>query len=112
MTPHDHDHHHDHDHDAARHRRLRALVDEAAELPEEHWTAFLEAECPEDAALRGEARRLLEHARAASAERFLQPPAPTPAEVAATVTDSARGLGLGPPAPARVGKYQVVRRFA
>jgi hypothetical protein len=33
--------------DVVRHRRLRDLVERAAEHPAEHWRAFLEGACPE-----------------------------------------------------------------
>jgi hypothetical protein len=56
--------------DADRHRRLRDLVDQAAERPAAEWEAFLEGECPEDAELRTEALRLLVHVQAATAEHF------------------------------------------
>ncbi len=47
--------------DPDRYRRLRELVDRAAERPAAEWASFLERECPADPALRSEALRLLEH---------------------------------------------------
>ena len=61
--------------DPDRYRRLRELVDGAAERPTAEWAAFLEQECPTDPELQSEALRLLEHASAASAEGFLEPSA-------------------------------------
>lgn len=71
---------------------------------------FLEGECGADPSLKEEAMRLLEHAWAASAERFLELPAPTAEMLSATV--SSPGLEPGSADFAHIGKYQIVRRFS
>ena len=90
--------------DDGRYRRLRDLVDRAADLPESEWSAFLERECGPDPALLREALRLLEHGRAAGAERFLDY-STRPAE-----TPSATVSGLAE--PEHIGKFRIVRRFS
>src|SRR4051794_6844511 len=90
--------------DDGRYGRLRDLVDRAAELPASEWAAFLERECASDPALREEALRLLEHARAASTERFLDYSTRPPETPSATVPGTAE--------PDHIGKYKIVRRFS
>jgi serine/threonine protein kinase len=96
--------------DPERYRRLRELVDRAAERPAAEWVTFLERECPTDPALQEEALRLLGHAQAASAEGFLEPSAPTLVPGSVSMTQ-------GEPDPGsaeriHVGKYRLVRRFS
>ena len=96
--------------DPDRYRQLRELVDRAAERPAAEWASFLERECPADPTLQSEALRLLEHARAASTEGFLEPPAPPtePSSVSVAHGEPNRGSAE----PIHVGKYQIVRRFS
>jgi hypothetical protein len=96
--------------DPDRHRRLRELVDRAAERPAAEWASFLERECPTDAGLRSEVLRLLEHNRAASAEGFLEPPATTDGPGSVSVTHGE--VGPGSDEPIQIGKYRIVRRFS
>jgi serine/threonine-protein kinase len=97
--------------DPERYRRLRDLVDRAAERPEGEWRSFLERACPSDPSLRADALRLLENARAASADGFLAPGSAA-ATAAYTPTSDDTGLASCPTEPDQVGKYQVVRRFS
>jgi hypothetical protein len=96
--------------DTDRYCRLRELVDRAAERPATEWGSFLEREYPTDPALWSEALRLLEHTRAASAEGFLDPTAPTAEPGSGSPTHEERVSG--PAGSTDVGKYQIVRRFA
>ncbi len=97
-------------HDAGRHLRLRELVDRAADLPASEGEAYIERDCGADPTLRTDALRLLEHVRAASAECFLERPAPSVETSSPTV--SAPELGPSMAGSAHVGKFQIVRRFA
>jgi serine/threonine protein kinase len=96
--------------DPDRYRQLCELVDRAAELLEAEWTTFLERECPTDPDLRAEALRLLGQARAASAEGFLEPFAPTAEPNSVSVTQGEPDPGSAE--PTYVGKYRIVRRFS
>jgi hypothetical protein len=96
--------------DPDRYSRLRELVDRAAERLEAEWPTFLERECPTDPDLRAEALRLLEHARAASAEGFLEPSEPTAVPGSGSVTQEEPVPGSAE--PTHFGKYRIVRRFA
>jgi hypothetical protein len=95
--------------DPDRYSRLRELVDRAAERLEAEWPTFLEQECPTDPDLRAEALRLLEQARAASAEGFLEPCAPTAVPNSGSATEEEPDPGSAE--PTHVGKYPIVRRF-
>ena len=96
--------------DPDRYRRLRELVDRAADRPAAEWASFLERECPDDSALRSEALRLLEHALAASAEGFLETSVPSPE--GSTVTVEPGEPNPGSLEPIHVGKYAIVRCFS
>lgn len=96
--------------DPDRYRQLRELVDRAAERPAAEWASFLERECPADPTLQSEALRLLEHARAASTEGFLEPPAPPTEPSSVSVAHGEPNPGSAE--PIHVGKYQIVRRFS
>jgi serine/threonine protein kinase len=95
--------------DPDRYRRLRDLVDRAAERPSAEWASWLERECPTDPALRGEAFRLLGQAQTASAEGFLEPSAPTAVLSSVSVTQEEPVPGSAE--PTEFGKYRIVRRF-
>ncbi len=97
-------------HDPDRYRRLRELVDRAAERPAAEWASFLERECPDDPALRSEALRLLEHNREAGVEGFLEPDVPPTERSPVAVAHG--GSDPGSAEPIHVGKYQIVRRFS
>jgi hypothetical protein len=96
--------------DPDRYRRLRELVDRAAERPAAEWVTFLERECPTDPALQEEALRLLAHAQAASAESFLEPSAPTLEPGSVSMTQGEPDPRSAE--PIHVGKYRLVRRFS
>ena len=96
--------------DPERYSRLRELVDRAAERLEAEWPTFLERECPTDPDLRAEVLRLLEQARAASAEGFLEPCAPTAVPSSGSVTQEEPVPGSAE--PTHFGKYRIVRCFA
>ena len=96
--------------DSDRYRLLRELVDRAAERPTAEWASFLERECPTDPALQSEALRLLEHALAASADGFLEPPAPPTERSSVSVAHGEPNPGSAE--PIHIGKYQIVRRFS
>jgi hypothetical protein len=96
--------------DTDRYHRLRNLVDRVADRPEAGWASFLERECPTDPALRSEALRLLEHARAASAEGFLSPTALKAEPCFGSPTPDNCVLCLA--VPTDVGKYRIMRPFA
>jgi serine/threonine protein kinase len=102
--------------DADRYRRLRDLVERAAERPAGEWGAWLAGACPEDAELRTEALRLLAQGQAARAEHFLEPTmmSDTPGSDSETELYVSPGPEAEPgtPDPTRVGKYQIVRRFS
>ncbi len=97
-------------HDPHRYRRLRELIDRAAERPTAEWVAFLERECPTDLELQSEALRLLEHALAASSDGFLEPSAAPLESTSKSVTRGEPDRGSAE--PTHVGKYQIVRRFS
>ena len=99
-----------HSYDPDRYRQLRELVDRAAERPAAEWASFLERECPADPTLQSEALRLLEHARAASTEGFLEPSAPPTEPSSVSVAHGEPNPGSAE--PIHVGKYQIVRRFS
>jgi len=93
--------------------RVRALFDEAAELPTGERRAFLDAACPGDPVLRAEVEKLLAcDARLGAAEGedgFLQSPLvrpPSRTELSTSPLPPAEGE---PRLPERVGRYRVVR---
>jgi WD40 repeat protein/predicted Ser/Thr protein kinase len=97
-----------------RSQRVRALFDQAADLPPEERGAFLDAVCPDDAALRAEVEELLAHDAASPTgefeEGFLKSPlvcAPEPALLAAALS----AVGQESPLPAHIGRYRVLRRL-
>ncbi len=92
--------------DGKRHRMLRELVDCASEQPEANWSAFLAQQCPTDSALRAEALRILEHARRANKEGFLDL-SPTTVTLAPTSVAT-----QAPGEPTMLGKYEIVERFS
>jgi hypothetical protein len=96
--------------DPDRYRRLRELVDRAAERPASEWVTFLGRECATDPALQEEALRLLGHAQAASAEGFLEPSAPTVELGSVSMTQWEPDPGSAE--RSYVGKYRIVRRFS
>jgi predicted Ser/Thr protein kinase/ribosomal protein S27E len=79
--------------DEARYRRLRELVDRAADRPASEWEVFLERECGADPSLKAEAMRLLGHAREASIEGFLEPPPPATGSSSLSASDRGRDQG-------------------
>jgi serine/threonine protein kinase len=96
--------------DTERYRRLRDLVDRAAERPAAEWAAFLERECPADPTLRAEALHLLGNAPRASKDGFLDHYPTTMAPSSMAVGIQGRNLGLGE--PSKLGKYEIVERFS
>jgi hypothetical protein len=92
--------------DGERHRMLRDLVDSASEQPEANWSAFLAQQCPTDSNLRAEALRILENARRATREGFLD-------LSPATVTLPPTAVAIQAPGePTKLGKYEIVERFS
>ena len=92
--------------DGNRHRMLRDLVDRASDQPEANWSTFLAQQCPTDSALRAEALKILEHARRAIEDGFLDP---SPATVTLPSTAEAN---QGSGEPLKLGKYEIVERFS
>lgn len=81
--------------------RLSALYDEAAALPRTSWAAFLDARCPDDAAMRDELMRMLE--AAATGGPLDAPPHPLPAASAPIVDRLEAALK---------GRYRLIEQIA
>jgi hypothetical protein len=96
--------------DAARHRRISELVKRADELSPADWGALLAEECGADASLKEDALRLLHRLHASGEGDLLQPAPPSAGAAAETVTYAPTEHGSAE--PARIGKYQQIRRFS
>jgi hypothetical protein len=94
--------------DPDRYRRLRELVDWAADQPAAEWATFLERQCPADSVLQSEALRLLKHAQAASSEGFMEPASWTTEHSSPTPGGPISGAAQ----PVNVGKFLIVRGFS
>lgn len=89
--------------DPQRVRRAAELFDQAVDLPAGERTRFLNAACPDDAALRAEVRAIFDHDR--SAGRFMNGPRESRTSVRAAPADLAPGL------PEEIGDFRVVRKI-
>jgi tetratricopeptide (TPR) repeat protein/predicted Ser/Thr protein kinase len=78
-------------------RRIRALFEQAIELPPADRTAYLTEACPDDPELRAEVESLLAHADTDTAHDFLASP------LLRTEATSA------PPVPSSIGPYRLLR---